>query len=129
MRAVIIEDNAHAATQLRHSIEDLGHPVVGMASCFADGVDMLMTARDVDLAVIDLDLGPDARERFGALLVNLAASRAIRVAVTTGTGDIPDHLGGAALLVKPYSDEQLASVLISIARRAPQPGRPARLGA
>jgi CheY-like chemotaxis protein len=120
MRAVIIEDDADAATQLRHSIEDLGYPVVGVASSFAAGVDMLMTARDVGLAVIDLDLGPDARDRFGALLVNLAASRAIQVAVMAGAGTIPDHLKGAALLVKPYSDEQLASVLASIAPRAPR---------
>jgi CheY-like chemotaxis protein len=121
MRAVIIEDDADAATQLRHSIEDLGYPVVGVASSFAAGVDMLMTARDVGLAVIDLDLGhDDARDRIGALLVNLAASRAMRVAVTIGAGAIPDHLKGAALLVKPYSDEQLASVLASIAPRAPR---------
>lgn len=117
MRTIIVEDDPIVATQLRASIEELGYPVVGTAASFSAGVDMVMRERGVGLAVIDLDLGSDAPDHFGPLLVNLAASRAIQVVVTTAQGRIPDHLKGAALLIKPYSDEQLASVLASIAPR------------
>jgi CheY-like chemotaxis protein len=117
MRTIIVEDHLAVAAQLRLSVEELGHPVVGMAASFPEAVDMLMTERDVELAFIDLCLGNDADDPFGALLVNLAESRAIQVVVTTALSPIPDRLKGAALLVKPFSDEQLASVLASIAPR------------
>jgi CheY-like chemotaxis protein len=117
MRTIIVEDHSDAAAQLRLSLEELGHPVVGMASSFPAAVDLLMAVRDVELAFIDLCLGDDAHDPFGAVLVNLAASRAIQVVVTTALSPIPDRLKGAALLMKPYSDEQLAAVLASIAPR------------
>jgi CheY-like chemotaxis protein len=117
MRTIIVEDHPEVAAQLRLSVEELGHPVVGVASSFAAAVEMLLTVHDVKLAFIDLCLGNDDDDPFGARLVDLAASRAIQVVVTTARSPIPDRLKGAALLVKPYSDEQLASVLASIAPR------------
>jgi|SRR5581483_1695771 len=122
MRTIIIEDHDGVATQLRLSVEELGHSVVGVASSFTSAVDMLMTTPGVELAFIDLCLGDDIEDPFGALLVNLAASRAIQVVVTTGLAPIPDHLKGAALLLKPYSDEQLAGVIASLAPRDPPRG-------
>lgn len=125
MRTIIVEDHPVVAAHLRLSVEELGHDVVGVASSFAEAVDMLMTVRGVELAFIDLCLGNDADDPFGALLVNLAASRAIQVVVTTALSPIPDRLKGAALLMKPYSDEQLASVLASLAPPEPRRGDPA----
>jgi hypothetical protein len=48
----------------------------------------------------------------------LAASRAIPVVVTTNGTPIPDQLKGVALLAKPYSADQVASVLASILKPA-----------
>lgn len=130
MRTIIIEDQASIAARLRESMEALGHPVVGMTDSFSTAVDLLMTSRDVDLAFIDLAMGDDAepaRTRTsaaaasptaGALLVDLAASRAIPVVVTAAETPIPDQLKGVALLAKPFSADQLASVLASIVKPA-----------
>jgi CheY-like chemotaxis protein len=129
MRTIIVEDHPEVATHLRLSVEELGHPVVGVAASFDEAVDMLTAVPDVELAFIDLCLGNDADDPFGVLLVNLAASRAIQVVVTTALSPIPDRLMGAALLVKPYSDEQLASVLASIAPREPDGNPPSTIQA
>jgi CheY-like chemotaxis protein len=117
MRTIIVEDHLEVAAQLRLSVEELGHPVVGQASSFAAAVDLLTAVPGIELAFIDLCLGADADASFGAVLVDLAASREIQVVVTTALSSIPDRLKGAALLVKPFSGEQLASVLASLAPR------------
>jgi CheY-like chemotaxis protein len=115
MRTIIVEDHAVVAADLRVALEDLGHLVIGVASSFSAAVDLLLTAHNVELALVDLCLGDDdADEPFGAFVVDLAASRSIPVVVTTGLAPIPDQLKGAGLLVKPFSSEQLASVIASI---------------
>jgi CheY-like chemotaxis protein len=115
MRTIIVEDHPEVAAQLRISVEELGHPVVGQASSFVAAIDMLTTVPGIELAFIDLCLGDSADASFGAVLVDLAAGREIQVVVTTALSSIPDRLKGAALLVKPFSSEQLASVLASLA--------------
>jgi CheY-like chemotaxis protein len=124
MRTVIVEDQEVVAAHLKRTIEELGHPVVGMAASFADAVAMLMRDPAAELAFIDLVLNDDVGDPSGALLVDLAARRAIPAVVTTGLSPIPDSLNGVALLTKPFSVEQLATVLASIPRR--RPGLPAR---
>ncbi|MBV8166390.1 MAG: hypothetical protein JO021_06325 [Alphaproteobacteria bacterium] len=127
MRTLIIEDQASTAARLRDSVEAAGHPVVGMTGSFSTAVDLLLTLRDVDLAFIDLAMGDDAEPparagaaptTVGALLVNLAASREIPVVVTADRTPIPDRLEGVALLAKPFSPDQVASVLASILKPA-----------
>jgi CheY-like chemotaxis protein len=116
MRAVIIEDHEVVATQLKQSIEELGHCVVGMASSFPAAVDMLMREPAAELAFIDLVLGDDADDASGVLLVDLATRRSMQVVVTTALTPIPDRLQGVALLTKPFSVEQISSVVASIAK-------------
>jgi CheY-like chemotaxis protein len=117
MRTVIVEDHELVAAQLKQSIEELGHPVVAMATSFSGGADMLMSRHDVELAFIDLMLGDDHDDASGVLLVDLAASRAIQVVVTTALVPIPERLNGVALLTKPFSADQLAAVLASLPKR------------
>ena len=116
MRAVIIEDHEVVAAQLKQSIEELGHAVVGMASSFPAAVDMLMREPAAELAFIDLMLGDDADDASGVLLVDLATRRSMQVVVTTALTPIPDRLQGVALLSKPFSIEQIGSVVASIAK-------------
>ena len=124
MRTVIVEDQEVVATHLKRSIEELGHPVVGVAASFSDGVAMLMREPAADLAFIDLVLNDDVGDPSGTLLVDLATRRAIPTVVTTGLSPIPESLNGVALLTKPFSVEQLATVLASILPR--RPGLPER---
>ncbi|MEJ0070251.1 MAG: hypothetical protein WDO24_17800 [Pseudomonadota bacterium] len=102
------------AAHLRLALEELGHSVIGMAASFPTAVDLLLTARHIELAFVDLCLGDDADDPFGALVVDLATSRSIPVVVTTALAPIPDRLKGAGLLVKPFSVEQVAAVLASV---------------
>ena len=121
MRTVIVEDHEVVAAHLKQSIEDLGHPVVGMASSFSAAVDMLMCEPAAELAFIDLMLNDDTRDASGVLLVDLATRRSMQVVVTTALMPIPDALQGVALLTKPYSVEQVGSVMASIAKSASEP--------
>lgn len=118
MRMIIIEDQASVASHLRDSVEALGHPVVGVTGSFSTAVDLLMSRGDVDLAFIDLAMGDGAALPAGALLIDLAASREIPVVVTAAETPIPDQLKGVALLSKPFSADQVASVLASILKAA-----------
>ena len=68
------------------------------------------------LAFIDLVLGDDADDVSGVLLVDLATRRSMQVVVTTALTPIPDRLQGVALLSKPFSIEQIGSVVASIAK-------------
>jgi CheY-like chemotaxis protein len=116
MRTIIVEDQEVVATHLKRSIEELGHPVVGVASSFSAAVDMLMREPAAELAFIDLVLNDDVGNPCGALLVDLATRRSIQVVVTTALTPIPDRLPGVALLTKPFSAEQVGSIMASIAR-------------
>ncbi|MBI3517099.1 MAG: hypothetical protein HY060_23960 [Proteobacteria bacterium] len=124
MRTVIVEDEELVATHLKRSIEELGHPVVGVAASFAAAVDMLMREPAAELAFIDLVLHDDVGDPSGMVLVDLATRRAIPAVVTTGLSPIPDRLNGVALLTKPFSVEQVATILASIRHR--RPGLPER---
>ena len=126
MRTVIVEDHALVAAHLKQSIEELGHRVVGMAASFSAAVDMLMREPAADLAFIDLVLSDDVGDTSGALLVDLATRRSIQVVVTTALSPIPDRLQGVALLTKPFSIEQIGSVMASIPKPADAPGRERR---
>lgn len=128
MRTVIVEDHELVAAHLKQSIEELGHCVVGMASSFTTAVDMLMREPAAEVAFIDLVLNDDVGDPSGALLVDLATRRSIQVVVTTALAPIPDHLQGVALLIKPYSVEQVASVISSIPKPPDTPGRERRRG-
>ena len=124
MRTVIVEDQELVASHLKRTIEELGHPVVGMASSFNAAVDMLMRDPAAEVAFIDLVLNDDVGDPSGTLLVDLATRRAIPAVVTTGLSPIPDQLNGVALLTKPYSVEQVATIMASIPHR--RPGWPER---
>jgi DNA-binding NarL/FixJ family response regulator len=126
MRTVIVEDHELVAAHLKRSIEELGHRVVGMASSFNAAVDMLMREPAADVAFIDLVLNDDVGDPSGALLVDLATRRSIQVVVTTALTPIPDRLQGAALLTKPFSIEQVGSVMASIPKPAGAPRRERR---
>jgi CheY-like chemotaxis protein len=128
MRTIIVEDHAEVAAQLKLSLEELGHSIVGMASSFPEAVDLLLTTNQVELAFVDLCLGDDADDPFGAFVVDLAASRSIPVVVTTALAPIPDQLKGAALLVKPFSSEQVAAVVASLAKYPATAPRESRRG-
>src|SRR5258706_9054445 len=124
MRTVIVEDQELVASHLKRTIEELGHPVIGMAASFDAAVDMLMREPAAELAFIDLVLNDDVGDPSGTLLVDLATRRAIPTVVTTGLSPIPDQLNGVALLTKPFSVEQVAPILASIP--LPRPGWPQR---
>ncbi len=122
MRTVIVEDQELVAAHLKRSVEELGHPVVAIASSFNSAVDILMRDPAVEVAFIDLVLNDDVGDPSGTLLVDLATRRSIQVVVTTALTPIPDHLQGAALLTKPFSSEQLSAVMASLApKRASAP--------
>ncbi len=125
MRTVIIEDQEAFALDLKRWLEQSGCIVLQTATSFASAVEMLMTEREVDVAFIALGLDDDVQIPSGAMLVDLASSRAIpAVVVTNSMTPIPDQLKGVGLLTKPFSGEQVATVLASITKRRDFPSLP-----
>lgn len=117
MRTLIVEPWEFSRRGLRQTLEAHGCAVIGTARSFTAAIEMLTTARDVELAFIDLGLEACGEGPAGSALVDLAESRSIPVVVTTGMSVIPDRLKGVALLARPISGEQIATVLASLPPR------------
>jgi CheY-like chemotaxis protein len=125
MRTVIIEHQETFALDLKRWLEQSGCLVLHTANSFVSAVEILMTERGIDVAFIALGLDDDAQIPSGAMLVDLASSRAIPVVVVSNSlTPIPDQLKGVGLLTKPFSGEQVATVLASIPKRRDFPSLP-----
>lgn len=115
LRALVVEDEPLLAASLAESLGRIGLAVGGVASDRGEATRLLDTG-GFDIAFIDLFLG---HEYHGLDLARLASARAIAVVLVTGhlSHAISDALAGlrsAALLTKPYSIDQLRSVIDAV---------------
>lgn len=115
LRALVVEDEHLLALNLVDSLGRLGLEVGGVANTRAEALALLASER-FDIAFVDLvlDEGYD-----GLDLARRAAEQAIAVVLVTGqlnetVADTVADLPSAALLTKPYSLEQLATVVAMV---------------
>jgi DNA-binding response OmpR family regulator len=107
-RVLVVEDEYFIADEIRRFLIDHGANVVGPFPNMAMGLDLL-AAREVDCAVLDIDL-------HGESVFPLAhALRAKSVPWVYVTGyharDIPSGLEGTAYIAKPINETALIGAL------------------
>jgi len=115
LRALIVEDEHLLAAGLADLLGRIGLEVGGIAVTRPEAL-ALLDAHQFDIAFIDLYLG---RESHGLDIAERAAARAIAVVLVTGqlseaiSGALA-RLPSAALLTKPFSHDQLQTVIDAV---------------
>jgi CheY-like chemotaxis protein len=114
-RALLVEDEGVIALLIESMLTDLGYDVVGPVPRLAKALD-ITHSETFDVAVLDVNLN-------GTLsfpLAEVMTEKGIPFVFATGYGapGIPDHLGGNAVLQKPFKKEQLAEAIANATRRA-----------
>jgi len=122
LRALVVEDEHLIAASLADALRGIGLEVGGVASSRAEAV-TLLEQRGFDIAFIDLFLGC---EYHGLDLAKLASARAVAVVLVTGhlshaISDTLATLHSAALLTKPFSIDQLRTVVAAVRQTMPRP--------
>jgi len=108
LRTLIVEDEAIIAISLEAMLNDLGHMVVGTASCLDEARDMI-TSLDFELAVLDLNLGGEMSFPLADLLIQSGKP----FVFSTGYNEdvLDERYSGRPVLTKPYGELALVEVL------------------
>jgi CheY-like chemotaxis protein len=110
---LLVEDEYLIAESLRSLLEGWGATVIGPVATNESALALLAKTDRVDFGVVDVNLrGTRAFPVAEALL-----ARSIPFVFATGyeTSMIPERFPGVAILQKPFSDDQIAGVLLPLA--------------
>jgi CheY-like chemotaxis protein len=112
-RILVVEDELHATLRLVDDLAELGLHIVGVATT-ADEAVHLATTKQPDLVMMDIRLG-QASDGIEAA-ARIKAERVLPIIFVTGAADAATHarahkVGPVAVLMKPFSNEQLLSAL------------------
>lgn len=106
-RVLVVEDEPIVAMMIEDMLTEMGAEVVGPASTL-DRALALAAANELDAALLDVNLGDERSHGVARLL----AERKVPFVFATGYGDAgSDAFADAAVIQKPYREEQLAAVL------------------
>ena len=114
----IVDDEVLIAARLMHSLEGIGYVASALAHTFEDGMVLIDRLGERSLVFVDLFL--DGRPA-GIELAQRAAQNGLNVVVMTGATALPGQLPGAALLLKPFSPEQVQILVHSLRETSPAP--------
>lgn len=111
----IVEDEVLIATFLGKIVEAAGCVVTALAHTFEDAV--ALVERTSDRGVMFVDLFLNGRPT-GVEVARRAAQKGWNVVIMTGAASLPDELPGARLLLKPFSAEQVETLLHTLGKDA-----------
>src|ERR1700678_1249210 len=108
-RVLVVEDEMMIAMLVEDMLVDLGCAVVGTAHALGPALDLANSAIDVDVALLDVNLGGEPVFAVADLL----RARGVPAIFSTGYGDagLRDIDRGAPVLQKPYHAADLARAL------------------
>ena len=114
LRVLVVEDEALVSMLIEDYLEELGCEVVGVASRFEDAMENARTL-ELDVAVLDVNLAGHLSYPVAQTLL----ARGVKVVFATGYGTqgLPPELQQAAVLSKPFRQEQLAKALSDLQTR------------
>jgi CheY-like chemotaxis protein len=115
----IVDDEVIVAAALMHILEGIGYVVTALAHTFEDGMALIDRLGERGLIFIDLFLNG---RPAGIELAQRAAENGLNVVVMTGAAALPSKLPGAGLLLKPFSPEQVRTLLHTL-REGPSAAR------
>ena len=111
VRILLVEDETLVAMLLEDMVEDLGGKVIGSASRLGRALEFAEDdSIQIDLAVLDVNLAGEEAFPVAAAL----AKRQVPFAFSTGYGNagLPELWRGRPTLQKPFTQEQVTSVLV-----------------
>jgi DNA-binding response OmpR family regulator len=109
----IVEDDDLIAMALAEMLKEAGTTVVAAAHSYEDAIAILDAGPPCEVIFVDLFLHG---RLTGVDVARRAARKGISVVVMTGETSLPKELSGVALLLKPYSIEQVRAILHQIRR-------------
>ena len=110
VRVLLVEDETLVAMLLEDMIGDLGGTVVGAASRVSRALEIVNDpACSIDVGLLDVNLGGEDAFPIATAL----AERGVPFAFSTGYGNagLPEHWRSRPTLQKPFTQEQVQSVL------------------
>jgi CheY-like chemotaxis protein len=118
-RILLVEDEALVAMLLEDMVIDLGAIVIGPESQLETAINSAETA-DLDAAILDINLG--GRRSYG--VADALRQRGVPFAFATGYGEqgVDQAHRGVPVLIKPYSEGEVARVLTTLLASLPAPG-------
>ena len=108
IRVGIVDDEVLVAAALTDILQGIGFAVTALAHTFEDGMALIDRLGKRGLVFVDLFLGG---RLTGIELARRAAQNGLNVVVMTGATTLPAELPGAGLLLKPFSAEQVRTLL------------------
>jgi DNA-binding LytR/AlgR family response regulator len=108
LRALIVEDDQNVATMLADVLTHVGISIAGSAGTRSEALGLISGGAPIDIAFVDLNLDV---ARGGVDVAKVAAGRGLYVIIITGDDRVPSDLAGHALLLKPFSLDQLRTIL------------------
>jgi CheY-like chemotaxis protein len=110
IRVLLVEDETLVAMLLEDMISELGATVVGAASRVDRALEIVNDPKSaIDVGLLDVNLGGEDAFPIAAAL----AERGVPFAFSTGYGNagLPEHWRSRPTLQKPFTQEQVQSVL------------------
>lgn len=120
VRVLLVEDETLVAMLLEDMIGDLGGTVVGAASRVGRALEIVNDpAMSIDVGLLDVNLGGEDAFPIAAAL----AQRGVPFAFSTGYGNagLPELWRSRPTLQKPFTQEQVQSVLSRTLEAKPAP--------
>lgn len=107
-RVLVVEDEMLIAMLVEDLVEELGHSVTATAAHLEEALRLARSA-DVDVAILDLNLGGDRSIPVAEVL----AERRIPFMFASGYGaaGLPPEHSGAVVVQKPFVAEDLSAAL------------------
>jgi CheY-like chemotaxis protein len=111
-RVLIVEDEMLVAMTIEDALSDAGFAVSAITGRVPDALALLEGGKNIDAAVMDLNLAGEATGRVADRLKELD----IPFLVVTGYGaaGLPTHHKTTPVITKPFQPEQLVAALKSI---------------
>jgi CheY-like chemotaxis protein len=112
---LIVEDEVVISMELELALREAGAEVIGPASSVSSALEAIESARELDLAVLDINLGGIAAYPVAEVL----RSRGVPFVFATGYGadEVSPENAGAVYLGKPVTMPQVTAALAKLARQ------------
>lgn len=109
-RVLVVEDEYALADELRYELTRVGATVIGPVGQLQRAIDLVTPEVDIDVAVLDVNLGDEAVYP----LADLLATRGVRMIFATGyeARSIPSRFAHVPTFVKPVAMSALVEAVI-----------------
>ncbi len=115
LEILLVEDEALVAALLEDMLAEFGCILAGTAATVSEALGVVSSPIDIDAAILDVNL----RGLKVFPVADILTSRGVPIVFSTayGPGDLAERYPQARIIQKPYRPEDLAELLIDIARK------------